>query len=134
MDPQKRFLASTLQGAIDADVVTKENLAKHMTPEVLAEHLPGETLWECIREGMAAADLGTGEGSAPPRPAASSSAVADEGDDEGFSEEDFDGEASAVGDASIDIELADDLDDLPPLPDDEELAVEDVDWDEEKDE
>ena len=38
------------------------------------------------------------------------------------------GPTEGSGGGSIDIDVTDALDDLPPLPDDEELAVEDVDW------
>jgi hypothetical protein len=68
MDPQKRFLASTLQGAIDAEVLGVEDLYRHLPAEILAEHIPSEILWTVLTSGMKAAGLGFGAKGAP-RPA-----------------------------------------------------------------
>lgn len=70
MDPQKRFLASTLQGAIDADVLTNEDLFRHMSAEVLAEHLPSDLLWSVLVDGMKRAGIGFDAETAPATSAA----------------------------------------------------------------
>jgi hypothetical protein len=138
MDPQKRFLAATLKGAMEAEVITREDVYRHMGADVLAEHVPSELLWTCILKGMVASGIGPGQGTRPQSPAAkkplhvSPPKAAPRDDDEAVVEQDdappMPDEGPVAG-GSIDIDVADALDDLPPLPDDEELAVEDVDWD-----
>ncbi len=135
MDPQKRFLAATLQGAMDAEVISRKDLYRHVDAKVLAEHVPPDILWSCLLEGMAGAGIGPGAASGPKAPMPSSPifpkkpkapAVTSgkEPDKKGGGAR-GDGQG---GGGSIDIDVTDALDDLPPLPDDEELAVEDVDW------
>lgn len=138
MDPQKKFLAATLQGAMDAEVISREDVFRHMTAAVLATHVPSEILWECLLEGMAEAGIGPGAATGPktPMPASPSfpkKPFAPEGGGKaaGAKEPAKKGATpseGAVGGGSIDIDVTDALDDLPPLPDDEELAVEEVDW------
>ncbi len=64
MNPQQLFLASTLKGALDAEVLSLKDLFQHINAETLAEHVAPELIWACITEGMAAAGLGFG-GEAP---------------------------------------------------------------------
>lgn len=123
MDPQKKFLASTLQGALDADVLTRDDLYRHMSAQVLAEHLPTHVLWECLLDGLKNTGLSTGELA----PAEEISEDVDERMSEVPEAEFLEGD---VRPSSIDIDVSDALEELPPLPDDEEL--EDVDWDETK--
>lgn len=164
MDPQQRFIASTLQGALDADVLTLEGLYKHIPAEILAEYVAPELLWACLTEGMASAGLGfdgspltRDEGAAPPplpsqapsEPPPEAEAIAEaevpgeEDDDvdevspEHIEESvDFDvteGDVdelleAATGVEEIELDGDEVIEDLPPLPVDEALIVEEVNW------
>ncbi len=181
MDPQQRFIASTLQGALDADVLTLEDLYKHLPAEVLAEHIAPDILWSCLTEGMATAGLGFGgtapmapesteekaeeKAAPPPLPSQTPSApppspeviVSEEVDEDDISEEelvddedidevspeqveesvDFDVtegdvdellEAATGGEEELSLNGDDVIEDLPPLPVDEALIVEEVNW------
>ena len=149
MDPQRRFLASTLQGALDADVVSLEDLYRHLPAEVLAEHIDPVVLWTCLSNAMSAVGLGSG----PPSPRASdlheTSAAGDdrpetsdvevtdvspaqeepataiEVDDHDIDDVP-DGSRDAADDLGFDVESV--IEDLPPLPVDDALIVEEVNW------
>lgn len=57
MDPKKAFLAQMIDGALSAEIITLEDLFRHVTAEVLAEHVPPEIVTGCIQEGMERAGL-----------------------------------------------------------------------------
>jgi hypothetical protein len=57
MDEKKRFLAQMIEGALSAEIITLEDLYKHVNPEVLAQSVPPELLSACIQEGMEKAGL-----------------------------------------------------------------------------
>ena len=180
MNPQRRFLASTLQGALDADVLTFKDLYRHLNANVLAEHVSSEILWSCLAEGMEAAVFGAFEAlpsAAGQKPAATplKEKVAEEQVEASFAPappplptksrsndfpellEDFDEEISAdqveesldfdvtegevaelleqaTGDGEgITLDSSDVIEDLPPLPADEALIVEEVNWGDDKD-
>lgn len=186
MDPQRRFIASTLQGALEAEVLSLKDVYRHMGAEILAEHVAPEIIWACLTEGMAAAGLGFGgqtsrpaevekkKAAAPikpePAPFRQAAKVAEkdksappplpglgffkeeEPAEEEFEEEvsadqveeaiDFDvtesevvellKHATANEDDGINIDTDDVIEDLPPLPVDEALIVEEVNWGDEK--
>jgi len=122
MDPQRRFLAATLQGAIDAEVLSGEDIARHVTPVVLATHIPSDLLWGCLVEGMERAGLVVRDSGAVPRAAAEAGPLGSGAEP---------AERAHATSGSIDIDVTDALDELPPLPDDD-LPVEDVDWEDSK--
>jgi hypothetical protein len=64
MEPQKLFMANILQGAIDAGVISLEDVFRHIPAEVLSRHVPSQILWGSITEGMARAGLGFGDAAA----------------------------------------------------------------------
>jgi hypothetical protein len=130
MDPQRRFLAATLQGAIDAEVLSGEDIARHVTPVVLATHIPSDLLWGCLVEGMERAGLVVRDsGAMPPSPKLPVPRAAAEAGPLGSGAEPAERAHATSG--SIDIDVTDALDELPPLPDDD-LPVEDVDWEDSK--
>lgn len=126
MDPQKRFLASTLQGALDAEVLSYDDLYRHIPAQSLAEHVPTELLWVVITEGMRRAGLGfsdAGTGQAAPMPQVPVvSAPSNESKPEPAEETD-----ASKENEEFPFEVSDD--DMPPIPDDDAVVVEDVDWD-----
>jgi hypothetical protein len=149
MDPQRRFLASTLQGALDADVVSLEDLYRHLPAEVLAEHIDPAILWECLSKAMSAAGLGSGPPSprvsdlnetstaGDDRPETSDVEVADVSPeqvepataitvDDNDIDDVPDGSRDAADDLGFDVESV--IEDLPPLPVDDALIVEEVNW------
>lgn len=157
MDPQKFFIAKTLQGAVDAEVIALEDLYHHIPAETLAEHIPFEILWTVIAEGMQSSGLGfggvdttppEGERLADPPLAAMTLDVTHEviESEESPPEErgDFraiEGEVDALFDQAtgeeeegeeVNFEVTEGLDDeMPPIPE-EGIIVEEVDWDDEK--
>lgn len=170
MDPQRRFLASILQGALDADVLSLQDLYRHVPAEVLAAYIDPMILWSCLSEALSGAGLGPGGTSSAPAVAAEERqpapspdpevevAAEDDGDEapaDAAEEEEEEGEVSEVtpeqvesavsfdvteGDVddflnaaasgSEEIHLDGDgvIEDLPPLPVDEALIVEEVNW------
>jgi hypothetical protein len=57
MDPKKMFLAQMIDGALRAEIISLDDLFRHVSPEVLAEHMPPEIITACIQEGMERAGL-----------------------------------------------------------------------------
>jgi hypothetical protein len=147
MDPQKRFLASTLQGALDADVLTRADLFRHMSAEILARYVPPEILWEVITVGMRRSALGINEDSSAsvssampatpvmnPKGAETSSAPENSGDGESDVDTMFagtTGQSSDDEENDLPFEISDD--EMPPIPDHDAVVVEDVDWDDDDD-
>lgn len=156
MDPQKFFIAKTLQGAVDAEVIALEDLYHHIPAETLAEHIPFDVLWTVIVEGMQASGLGFGgvdttppEGehlTEPPTAAMTLDAsheVIESEESPPKERSDFEvneGEVDALFDQAteeeegeeVNFEVTDGLDDeMPPIPE-EGIIVEEVDWDDEK--
>ena len=156
MDPQKFFLAKTLQGAVDASVITLEDLYDHIPAEILSEHIPSEILWGVIVEGMQRSNLGFGgvdttppEGERltqpppppeetpvgggteeAPAPKSRDEFEVNEGEVEALFDQATDEEES--GEEDVAFEVTEGLDDeMPPIPD-EGIIVEEVDWDDEK--
>ena len=52
MDAKKKFLASMIEGALKAEIITLSDLFRHVNAEVLAKHVPPELVSACIQEGM----------------------------------------------------------------------------------
>jgi len=158
MDPQKFFLAKTLQGAVDASVLTFEDLYVHISSFVLAEHVPSDILWNVIVEGMQRSNLGfngldttppQGERfsdppPAPPQELTEDQALPPEPEAPAAKSSEFEvneGEVDALFDQATEDEPEDDTmafevtdgldDEMPPIPE-EGIIVEEVDWDDEK--
>ncbi len=56
-DPKKKFLAQMIEGALEAEIITIQDLFQHIDAEILAEAIPPELLTACIQEGMEKAGL-----------------------------------------------------------------------------
>jgi predicted RNA-binding protein with EMAP domain len=52
MDPKKLFLANMIEGALEAEVITLDDLYRHVSAEILAQYVPPELVSACIQEGM----------------------------------------------------------------------------------
>ncbi len=57
METKKQFLAQMIDGALQAEIITLDDLFRHINAEVLAESVPPEILSACIQEGMEKAGL-----------------------------------------------------------------------------
>lgn len=57
MDPKKQFIAQMIEGALHAEIVSLDDLFRHISAEMLAEHVPPELVTACIQEGMERAGL-----------------------------------------------------------------------------
>ncbi len=57
MDAKKQFLAQMIEGALKAEIITLEDVFRHVSAEALAEHVPPELVTACIQDGMERAGL-----------------------------------------------------------------------------
>ena len=57
MDAKKQFLAQMIEGALQAEIITLDDLYRHVNAETMANAIPPAILTACIQEGMEKAGL-----------------------------------------------------------------------------